>query len=238
MKLAVSHLIFESNSDLESIQNYLLSIGISNLELVFAKSAIDNKYLLETKSAQSILYNTCIKDFLDDELYEVLNQISGTGKLHGVKTFVLGSPRQRKVFDKTRLISKFQQIDDLLKTKNQILCLEPNAKIYGGEYFHRIAEIVDFLSIGKFTNIRTVIDTHNLILENDNVLPIFEKYFDYIEHIHISEVNLSEFNSSRLHNDFSSLIKLLKYDKIITYEALNLKNPISSIRKFVDTYGN
>lgn len=238
MILGVSHLLFNTDIDLLQLQNTMLSEGVSNLEVVISKISKSTDYRLKVKSAQSLLHNTAVIDFLDQNFVNTIDNISQTGTQYGIEVLVLGSPKQRKIFDRYRLLANFEQIDGMIRSRGQILCLEPNAKVYGGQYFYTIPEIVDFIREGNYTNIKTMVDTHNLELENENIVRIFEEYFGYIDHVHISEVGLGEFRPTPAHRDLSKLIKLLKYDKIITYEALNLKDPIKSIQTFANLYGN
>ena len=85
----------------------------------------------------------------------------------GIKIIVFGSPSLRKG-DKNILLNIFDSIDDKLKEKQIYLCVEPNSSYYGGEYYCSLDEIVP--DIKKFSNIKTMIDTHNLILENESLI--------------------------------------------------------------------
>ncbi len=92
---------------------------------------------------------------------------------------------------------------------NCVLCIEPNSKYYGGEYFFTIKEIVNFITLNNFCNIKTMVDTHNLLLENQNIEESIYNFKDHIKHIHISEINLSEINFNY------ELINLIKVINII-----------------------
>jgi len=68
---------------------------------------------------------------------------------------------------------------------NQTLLIEPNGKLYGGTFFHKIDEIVNFIDASKFTNIATMVDTHNSILENQSPLSNYTTYKNYVQHVHV-----------------------------------------------------
>jgi sugar phosphate isomerase/epimerase len=81
-----------------------------------------------------------------------------------------------------------------------------------------------------------MIDTHNLKLEGYDPIIELGKYYDYINHIHISEIKLTPIINSETHINFSNELKNLGYDKIITYEVLKCDNIESEIKKFVEIY--
>jgi sugar phosphate isomerase/epimerase len=239
MNLGISHLAFRDNIEVQQFAPHIKSLGINSLELVFAKGLdIIFDCGLNIKSTQSLLHQSNVNDFLDENMFDTIVDISNKCSMCNINLMVLGSPKQRRILDYERLLGQFTKIDNLLRGRNQILCIEPNAKEYGGKYFYTISEIVNFLDVGRFSNIKTMIDTHNLILEGDNILSTFEKHYEYIEHIHISEYKLSTFIPSDLHLEFSYLIKQMQYDKTITNEVLIPTDLLNNIKQFTEIYGN
>jgi sugar phosphate isomerase/epimerase len=98
---------------------------------------------------------------------------------------------RKKVNDyEKKLVDVFSEIDSYLNNKNINLLIEPNTASYGGEYFFNLNEIIGFIDKNKLINIKTMIDTHNIILENGDPIIEFETNFNYIYHIHISEPKL------------------------------------------------
>ena len=81
-----------------------------------------------------------------------------------------------------------------------------------------------------------MIDTHNLIMEGIDPCNEIIKYYDKINHIHISEPGLVPITDTKFHLQFSNIIKSLKYDKIITYELLKCENLESTIEEFKFIY--
>jgi sugar phosphate isomerase/epimerase len=81
-----------------------------------------------------------------------------------------------------------------------------------------------------------MIDTHNLKLEGYDPIIELSKYYDYINHIHISEIKLTPIINPDIHINFSNELKKLGYNQIITYEVLKCDNIESEIKKFVEIY--
>jgi sugar phosphate isomerase/epimerase len=253
MNLSVSNLAWDNHEN-EQILEIFSDIGINkiegvpskinswdkltNTEISQYKEYLDSKNL-SMKSMQSIFFNTKIIDFKNqDEVITHFEQLIEISKILGVNVLVLGSPKLRKKYDgwSEDLIRIFNRLDFILDGTSIRVVIEPNTSMYGGEYFFTVFEIVDFIKKNGFKNIKTMIDTHNVILENENPIEILELYYDYIEHIHISEVNLSPFKNNEFHNNFSKKLQEMKYSKIITYEVLKHDSLRDSVKSFVDTY--
>jgi sugar phosphate isomerase/epimerase len=81
-----------------------------------------------------------------------------------------------------------------------------------------------------------MIDTHNIILENENLAKNFLLHSDLIYHIHISEDNLGDFLESEDHNELAKTLKNNNYSNLLIYEAKPSLNLKSSIELFNKTY--
>lgn len=244
MNIGISQLAFNDISDIiNNIEIFKIS-GITNIEIIFSKflnnrdllsfKNILNKNKISTLSTQSILFNSTINDFLDLNIIPHISNIIEKCNISNTNLLVLGSPTCRKnfIFDELKLI--FKTIDKILIKNNKILCIEPNSKIYNGSYFFNIEEIIEFIKRCELKNIKTMIDTHNLINENIDVIECYEKNIKYIYHIHISENKLQSYIPSELHNKLSSSIKKNKYGKLVTYECL----PTRDINKHIINFSN
>ena len=246
MIIGISQLAFENNQDLIENLNILSESDIKTVEVVFAKfknniEMMDfkdklNLHGIKTLSAQSILFDSNVKDLTEDSFYNHIKIIIEKSKIADVNTLVLGSPKTRNVLDLPRLIKIFKNIDSLLQDNNKILCIEPNCKQYGGKYFFNLDEICDFIYTNKFKNIKSMIDTHNLINENIDICKTFIDHIEYIHHVHISENQLSKFNLSLSHNNFYKTLMENKYKNIVTYEVLSKYFCNKSMKNFVNTY--
>jgi sugar phosphate isomerase/epimerase len=248
MLLAISNLAW-SVRDSNKVLAYLAKNNINLIEVAPTKisdwstvnSEIDNFYKMvnlyniKVYSFQSLFYKTPIQDLSDmNGVISHIETLIKYAKKIGVKVLVLGSPKLRNyIFNYNILLD---QLEALFVKNNMYLCIEPNAQIYGGKYFFTVDEIVD--SIKNYSNIKTMIDTHNSVLANTDPIEEFKKYQEYVYHIHVSEIGLKPIDNISFHKNFAETLKNLLYNKVITYELLehnNLENNISIFSKIYDS---
>jgi sugar phosphate isomerase/epimerase len=165
-----------------------------------------------------------------------MNTVFDICKEFNIEKIVLGAPLLRKNNNIEELISLFTYLDLKLNHTNQVLLLEPNSKYYNGDYFFTVAEIVSFIQKNNFNNIKTMIDTHNIILENQSPSNIFTEYYSYIDHIHISEINLESFKPSNYHYELSNKLKEFNYKGLVIYECKKSNSLIEDIKTFSKIY--
>lgn len=253
MKLALSNLAWDFEEN-EKMFSELKNLEINNIEGVLTKvSSWENlneekiynlKKILEENglkvfSLQSIFFGVVCEGLHDCKVViPHIKKLISYSKILGVEILVLGSPNLRKKVEglEQKLNETFKTIDSLLFSSNIKICIEPNTKSYGGEYFHNLDEITKFIKKNNFLNVKTMIDTHNLFLEDLDPSSEIKKYIDYVEHIHISEPKLQPLHDFKLHKKFSKTLKKLKYNKVVTYEVAKHHNLIDSIKKFISIY--
>jgi sugar phosphate isomerase/epimerase len=252
MKLAISNLAWNNPFD-ENILSILKNKKINLIEGVLTKitkwenlsiskvteyKKLLDQYGLKIESIQSIFFETNIVSLYETEkIIDHFKKLLTICNILNVKLLVLGSPNLRKeLYSQDKLNNTFSEIDNLLISYNVMLTIEPNSKVYGGQYFNSIDEIIYFLKKNKFKKIKTMIDTHNLLLENEKPNYILKKYFNYINHIHISEKNLKKLEDLNFHKQFSNTIKKLKYQEIITYEVNELLDFENELEEFIKIY--
>lgn len=253
MKLSISNLAWDTN-ETELIFTELNKIGIKSIEGVLTKlndwdNLTDNdiirfkklldSYNISIMSLQSLFYNVKCDSILDeDNFINHFKKLLHFSKLLSIKILVFGSPSLRKKSEGwEESVSKiFKKLDLLLEGTDIQISIEPNSKIYGGEYFFTISEIVNFITLNKLQNIKTMIDTHNLILEGEDPIKSLDIYLNKINHIHVSEKSLQPIKNSTFHTNFSSKLKELNYDGIVTYEVIKCENIINSLEKFYQIY--
>lgn len=252
MKLAVSNFAWNYDESKDTF-DFFKEIGIENVEIVLTKfkpwSELTKIEILEYKnqlknwgvnplSIQSLFFNVncTINDV--DVVVNHFKRLIDYSEILGTKILVFGSPSLRKKIDgfETNLSKIFKDVDDYLSDKNVNVVIEPNMSSYGGEYFITVSEIVEFIKSNDLKNIKTMIDTHNIILENGNPIVDIEEFFDYINHIHISEPGLSCIKEKSFHIDFSKKIKEVGYNKIVTYEVNKCDGINESIKLFSEIY--
>ena len=150
---------------------------------------------------------------------------------------VFGSPTMRKAIPgwEDYLHYIFTIIDKELKVSGKYLIIEPVAAHYGAEFFTTIDEIVSFLREHNYTNIFTMIDTHNLFLEKQDPIEKYLQYKDYIKHIHVAEIGLGQLKSKSFHKKFAKVLE--DYEHVITHEIRDRENFKKSLKTFKEIYG-
>lgn len=251
MNLGISHLAWDNNDLFGDLSNILIKNNINFLEVVFPKliswkesdySKIDYFFSLVKSlgfniySTQSILHKSNVFDMCSIDFINHINIVCEICGNYNIKKIVLGAPSIRNVYAQDELLNVFFTIDNILKDKNQILCIEPNADFYMGKYFFTIKEIVSFIKLGNFTNIKTMIDTHNILLMGESPKKELLLHKDYIHHIHISEKNLGYFTNSQDHIDLSKQLKKIDYTDPIIYEVKDIIKNKESLQAFNKIY--
>lgn len=237
MKLAISNLACDDASQ-------IASTGVSLLECVFSKTRpimeqdatsiiAWSKQLpptLTPYSAQSITYGCGLTNFSACAAnFAVMDKIIELAASLQLKRLVFGSPGIRKGRPDA---SMFKYIDEQLKGSDMVLCIEPNAHVYGGEYFFDVAEIAEFLQQHQFNNISTMIDTHNSWLEHRHTVDDIYMFRDVIDHVHASEKKLQEFISFNEHAAVSEALNNINYQHAVTLESTNL----NGVDNFIKIY--
>lgn len=252
MNLAVSNFAWDYNESQKTFE-YFKQLGIDNVELVLTKykpwDALDNIEILkykddllshsvQPKSIQSLFYNVncTIKDV--DIMVNHFKRLIDYSEIMGTNVLVFGSPSLRKKVNNFvyNLSKIFKEVDGYLEGKNVSVVIEPNTTSYGGEYFTLVPEIVGFIRSNQLKNVKTMIDTHNILLEKKDPIIDIEEYFDYIYHIHVSEPGLACINDESFHLKFSNKLKETGYNKIITYEVNKCDSLNESIKLFSEIY--
>jgi len=252
MKLALSNFAWDPDEN-DLIFETLNSIGVTNIEGVLTKindwsnlSELElikhqeqlQQYGIRMGSIQSIFYGVSCDNLSDPKVIEHYKKLIGYCKLLNVSVMVLGSPSLRKYVNGwyDNLSNILQDVDNMLSGTGIELSIEPNTKSYGGNYFHNLNEIVDFIVHNDFKNIKTMVDTHNLKLEGLNPSNEFKTHINYINHIHVSEPKLHKLSDIEFHKNFSQTLKDLNYSGIITYEVVKCDGLIESVKEFYELY--
>jgi len=252
MNLAVSNFAWDYDESQKTF-NYFNKIGINNVELVLTKykSWVElndieilkyknelNSFNVNPLSIQSLFYNVPCTIEDDDVIINHFKKLIDYSEVLGTTVLVFGSPSLRKKVNnfEYHLSKIFKEVDEYLASKNVTVVIEPNTSSYGGEFFITVSEIVRFIEENGLRNIKTMIDTHNILLEKGKPLIDIEEYFNYIYHVHISEPGLSCIKHYSFHMDFSKKLKEVGYEKIITYEVNKCDYLNESIKLFSEIY--
>lgn len=234
-KIIVSNICWSEDIDYKIYDKY----GIDSIEVspskhfgvnyinedieFFDKFKDDNIY-----SFQSIFFGknfTIIDNY--DEVLSHLKKIIDISEYLSIKSIVFGSPKVRIVNnenDYNTIFKFFKEISEYLNNKCVILCLEPNSKGYGCNFLTNTDETSIFIKKVDSYNIKMVIDTGCMQMENEYILSSIEKHKEIIEHVHFSAprlTNLFEYKDIINYKLIMKKLEEISYDKKITIEMLN-----------------
>lgn len=253
MNTGLSQLAFDKEES-EEIYNLLYSNNFKYVEGVLTKiapwdylsqtslnqfkSELNSK-VLECYSLQSLFFNVPVVSMCDvSGIINHFEKLVNYADVLRAKILVLGSPNLRKMESQweEKLLDVIYKLDELLDNKNIKVVIEPNCKLYKGEYFFNCTEIVSFLRKYKFINIKTMIDTHNLTNENLDPIKEYTDNINYIDHVHISENQLLPIKDINFHKEFAKVLMETGYKKGITYEVKKTSNIKEAIEIFSSIY--
>lgn len=250
MKLAISDIAFD---DFKDAVPYLYDSGIEYIEVVptknkpFSTLTVDdllnykkllNSYGFSPYSFLSLFYTLDVKSIDETEiiinhfkrLANYLNVIDGDLMVFGSPTFRKKTPTWESSVD-----TIFSSIDKTLKDLGKYIIIEPVSSYYGSEFFTTVDEICEYLSKKNYSNIFTMIDTHNSMLEKRNPIEEFNRCKSFIKHIHVAEPGLIGLKKRTLYNKFSEAIRGFEY--VVTHELRAKEDFKKSIKLFGNIYG-
>ena len=193
-----------------------LNLGFDYIESAYIKAPLSKSVY----AIQGVFYGSGISSFFDSSCYDYLCKVVDYCLENNVKVITLGSPSMR-IGNKKSMLDLLMRIDNYIDKRDCIVCVEPNARKYGGEYYYTLDEIVD--DIESLYSIKTMIDSGNLYLEGLNSVVEFEKHKEYIYHVHISTPDLEPVTLYKEYANIISDIKNLGYNGNVTYEVIRFK---------------
>lgn len=200
------------------------SIKLYSMQSILYK--INDAFIFGTLSQQKIFYK------------EVVKKIKLANSLDA-KILVLGSPKNKKVFDKSKkecddLMFKFlRKISLLCKKYKVILCLEANPKIYKTEYLTKTCEAINFVKKIKSKYIKLNLDLGTVIANKEKLNLIIKKNLKLIGHVQISSPYLKNLIDYKLKiKKLIYYLNIYNYKKKISIEMLaEKKNNVEKIKK-------
>ena len=203
-----------------------LDLGFDYIESAYIKAPLSKSVY----AIQGVFYGSGISSFLDSRCYDHLCKVVDYCLENNVKVITLGSPSMR-VGSKDNIIELLVRIDEYINKRDCIICIEPNARKYGGEYYYTLDEIVN--DIGYLCSIKTMIDSGNLYLEGLNSVVEFEKHKEYVHHFHISTPDLEPVSLYKEYANIIADIKNLGYNGNVTYEFMKSYDLNKEIENFL-----
>lgn len=225
MRVGISNMAW-SLQDVKANSYLALDLGFDYIESAYTKTSMCKSIY----AIQGVFYQSGISSFEDPRCEDHMKSVVDYCIQNNISIITLGSSSMR-VGSKNKLIDILTKVDEYIDNRNCIVCLEPNARRYGGEYYYSLDEIVS--DINCFNNIKTMVDTGNLYLEGYNSSEEYEKYKNFICHVHISTPNLDPVRLYGPYANFISDIKNLGYNGNVTYEYLNSYDVQEEIKIFL-----
>lgn len=226
MQVGISNMAW-SLEDVTKNSELALSLGFDYIESAYTKTSMCNSIY----AIQGVFYQSGISSFEDYKCERHIYNVIDYCIDREIKIITLGSSSMR-VGDKQKLLNALTNADDYIGDKDCTICIEPNARRYGGEYYYSLDEIVH--DIHSFNNIKTMIDTGNLYLEAYDSSEEYDKYKNFICHIHVSTPSLDPVKLFGPYAEFISDLVTFGYNGNVTYEYLYSNDVQQEIKIFLE----
>lgn len=195
------------------------------------------EYGLLSYSAQALFYDSNVQSFEDTTATaEHLLRVIKLGSLMGTKRFVLGSPALRRG-SPSCLMEVLKRMDAVLDANDAILCIEPIAKAFRGNYFYTVEEIANHIDFYNLRRVKTMLDTNNAWLQGDSPRKIIKNYFRLIAHVHISDTDNGPVLNQYEHRQIKLLLDSSSYEHGITRELVKASRHEREYPLFRQLYG-
>lgn len=204
--------IFEQNpyGDLERAKNFAVKLR--------------KNYGITISSMQSIWYGRNEKIFGSDEERKILMDYTkkAIDFASGIdcKNLVFGCPRNRiseSENDMGIAISFFKELGEYAKKKNTVISMEPNPVIYNTNFINYTSQAFEIAKEVNSDGFKVNIDLGTIIYNNEE-LSIIADNICLVNHVHISEPNLSLIEKRKLHFELASILRDANYEKFVSIE--------------------
>jgi D-psicose/D-tagatose/L-ribulose 3-epimerase len=191
---------------------------------------------------QSLLFGThglnvfgtpCVQN----KLLQHLTDICHIGNMLGARKLVFGSPRNR---DRSNLSDKqtldiackfFNQLGDIAKANDVIICLEPNPECYSANFMTNSIETAEMVKAINHDHVRMQLDIGAMDINNESADEIVKYVAPWVHHIHISEPQLAPLNiNNSFHQKASEAIHKYLPNMPMTIEMLTT-SPSMTLRE-------
>jgi sugar phosphate isomerase/epimerase len=259
--LCVSNLCVNEISQLQ-FSCILKTLGFKNVEIAPTK-LMDWENLIEldlsifnglkVHAFQSLTFGLNSYNIFNENSEELINHLKyviDCASRNNVKVLVFGSPKSRYILNEFKgtenenvAIEFFKILGEYCENKNVTICIEPNSKKYDCNFINNIDEAVDFVLKVNNKNIKAMFDLGNAVMDKEPLENII-LYKGLIEHVHISQEYMNNFNEPCVKNKafVDYLYKFLEYENMITLEMLikeddELNSLKKSLVNFIYLYG-
>ena len=252
MKLTISNIAWTEAED-EAILGMLPELGVHAVEVAPTRiwadwnfdreAAIAYRDSLLTKnltcsSLQAILFKQPdLKVFGTSEqraaLVEHLKRVADLAVILGARPMVFGAPKNRdrgELDEKTafhQAVELFAEVGDYCQQQGVCLCLEPNPVDYACNFITNSQSGADLVRAVNSPGFRLHLDAAGMHLAGENLA-------EAVQHIHISEPNLGNFDAPQVnHRELAEALRTVGWDRWISIEMRATENPSASVKQAI-----
>lgn len=260
MKLAISNIAWPAEMDdtiLPLLQNQVAAVEIAPTRLwpdwQFDEIAIAawrqtlQHHGLVCSSLQALVYGRPnLQLFGPPEaraaLVTHLKRVAKLAAKLGAKPMVFGAPKQR---DRGNLseaaafaaaVEVFAEVGDYCDQQGVCLCIEPNPPQYGCNFVTNSQQGAELVRSVNSPGFRLHLDAAGMHLAGEETARALESTADVLEHIHVSEPNLSDFAAPQVnHAQVAAGLKAIGWNKWVSIEMAASTDPIASVKQAIET---
>ena len=148
----------------------------------------------------------------------------------GGKVMVFGSPNQRGTLGNTVseakkiLAAGLARVADHARARGLKILIEPLDKTQT-DVVNTIMEAIEIVKAIDHPAVRTMFDFHNTKDETDSFVTLLKKYYSYIHHVHVMEMDGKHLGTGNGLNDYVAAFQYLKtvgYNEWVSTEVFDL----------------
>jgi len=253
MKLSISNIAWGKEND-EEMYEFISKFKFGGIEIAPTRlieqtpysyiekaKQISNdlleKYNLEISSMQSIWYGQQGNIFNEEDakrLMEYTKKAIDFAHEINCSNLVFGSPKNRIMPEEKNegdIIYFFKELGEYAKQNQTVLAIEPNPAIYGTNFINYTIQAIEFAKKVNCEGIKVNVDFGTIIANKEDLNIVFEN-LDLVNHIHISEPNLSKIQKREEHKKIAEYLKKVNYDKYVSIEMKNT-NKLDDVKETI-----
>ncbi|MBQ2916641.1 MAG: sugar phosphate isomerase/epimerase [Clostridia bacterium] len=254
MKLSISNIAWAKEND-EEMYEYISQSKFDGIEIAPTKIIQDNpyfhieeakdileqiynKYKLKVSSMQSIWYGRQGNIFDKEEAKKFIEYTQkAIDFAHEINcgNLVFGCPKNRIMPQGNKeedVIYFFRELGEYAKQKQTVLSIEPNPTIYGTNFINYTSQALEFVKKINSEGIKVNVD-FGTIIENKENLELVFKNLNFVNHIHISEPNLTKIEKREEHIELAEYLKKANYNKYVSIEMKDTGN-IDDVKETIE----
>lgn len=204
-------------------------------------------YQFQVPALQAILYGLDHLNIFDrdinikNKLLDHFKLVSEIANHLNAKFLIFGAPKNR---DRKELsfsealkvgVEVFNHLADICKTNDTILLIEPNPINYSCNFITNSVEAIELIKAVNHPSFRLHLDIAAMTIAENDIEKSIKDSIHYLCHFHVSELNLSNFNSpTSKHQEAAKALKENNYNNWISIEMKCDKNPQHSIHQAIN----